>query len=418
MSDRANPQSEQTISGSAAPWKCSESDFNALLAAVAEFWKRPADLRAERSISESIERLAETWPGGSRALNAKRTAQLSQLGRFTQRYVATRRVRADGSLSPMERPRPTRDGVPARLRKIVESDVDRYPGGWKQFLIDEQPLVRANCADFKRLVRQTVTEGLQELKSVDQRIVPLLLANLLDLLSAYRHVFLQVAEAHPTALQRIDAGEVDVMIEFVTAVGRKTPLTRQEFAQFIQLVLMNWKSSDPAATVLRGRIVHSGLDGKPDVLKKWIAPFVRELSNRSLLGRLHAVYAEKTGRSAPSPRKDFPRGNLHSPSVLEHDTGELTTSDTGLNMVVPIGAPMPEHLHVLRNYVKSSSLSAVVTLREAMRIARANPDVLGHRQYVLRTFQEDGWVMANQKGGEPVFEKRAGVSGSPSPSAR
>jgi hypothetical protein len=49
---------------------------------------------------------------------------------------------------------------------------------------------------------------------------------------------------------------------------------------------------------------------------------------------------------------------------------------------------------------------AVVSLDEALRIAQAQPDVPGHRQYVIRLFHDEGWIMSPRGRGEPVFEKR------------
>jgi hypothetical protein len=225
-----------------------------------------------------------------------------------------------------------------------------------------------------------------------------------------------VRTAHATALEKIDAGDVGSMCDFLAALAGRVPLSSVEFERFLELARTGWASDSAPDILLRGRVATLGLEGKTHVLQQWVTPMTRELSVRGALPRLIRQYQSERRPVAPPPPQVRPRASFVShESVLEHDTQELTASDTGVHILE--GTPEPERMHVLRNYVRCATVCAVVTLDEALRIAQARPDVPGHRQHVIRLFHDEGWIMSPRRHGEPVFEKRAAPSATPTASA-
>ena len=83
--------------------------------------------------------------------------------------------------------------------------------------------------------------------------------------------------------------------------------------------------------------------------------------------------------------------------------------DPNTESAIPIGATEPLRLKILKDYLEIVPVATILTLEEAMRMAIANPTVLGHHEYVLRTFRQAGWTVIPRGNREPTFEKRPHV---------
>lgn len=398
-----------------ALWNCPVPRAEALLAAVDRFLASAAETPLADAVSQAICEIAADGPGGAAGLESIRRKRLRRDGGFACRYIAVKWLTPDGQVRPLPQPMPARDRIPEQMARIVTEHSARFPQGATGFFAHECPLVQARTGEFKSVLAVQIRQELKLLTDGARDVSHPRLASLLDLAAAYRHQA-QVRQAHAAALEKIDAGEVGSICDFLAALGGRVPLSSVEFERFLELARADWASESAQDILLRGRVVTLGLEGKIQVLQQWVTPMARELAVRGALPRLVRQYQSERRPVSPPPQVR-PRASLVShESVLEHDTQELTASDTGVHILE--GTPEPERMHVLRNYVRCATVCAVVTLDEALRIAQARPDVPGHRQHVIRLFHDEGWIMSPRRHGEPVFEKRAAPSATPTPSAR
>jgi hypothetical protein len=388
----------------AGSWTCPRALADPLVAAVNRFLDRPVDQTGVDAMVRAINAIAAEGPGGARALERVRQKRLKRDGGFGRRYVAVKWLDSSGQLAPLRQRVPARDRIPEQMARIIAGQPEKYPQGAASFFDEERPLLQARTGEFASVVGEQIRRELQPLAADSPIVAHAQLASLLDLSLTLRHQAQVRSAAHPTALEKIDAGDVASICDFLTVVAGRLPLSAAEFDRFLDLARAEWLSEKDKDVLLRGRVVTVGLDGKAPLLQSWVTPFVRELAARGLLVRVAHQY-RAARRGAPSTEVIRPRGTTSAEaSVLSHDTQELAASDTGIHILE--GTPEPERLHVLRNYVRCATVCAVVSLDEALRIAQAQPDVPGHRQYVIRLFHDEGWIMSPRGRGEPVFEKR------------
>jgi hypothetical protein len=412
MTATTNRRTSSVPGGKELNWPAGDPEVSALLAAMDRFLANPAEAALADEASRAIGAIALEGPGGVAALQAVRRKRLRRDGGFACRYIAVKWLSADAQVRPLPQPMPARDRIPEQMARIVAEHPARFPQGATGFFEHERPLLQSHTGEFKSVLAVQLGQELKPLTAGVRAVSHAQLASLLDLAAAYRHQA-QVRQAHVAALEKIDAGDVRAMCEFLATLAGRLPLSSAEFERFLELARTEWASASPQDILLRGRVVTLGLEGKTHVLQSWVTPMTRELAVRGALPRLIQQYASERRPLAPqAPVR--PRAALVShESVLEHDTQELAASDTGIHIFE--GTPEPERMHVLRNYVRCATVCAVVTLDEALRIAQARPDVPGHRQHVIRLFHDEGWIMSPRRHGEPVFEKRAAPSAQASP---
>lgn len=373
--------------------------------AITACLQAPLEENALTSLQFAIDELLEAIPGAVRAYQQRRAHQARELGGYSQRYVLIKDFDANDQLVPLAPPRPGRDGVRGHLARIATQHPQLFPGGLAAYLERERPLVQATTPDFERVLETYARAESENLRAAKPGALVMKLVDLVDTLSAYQNVSRLIAEAHPTAIEHIDRGDVAGMIEFLVGIGRRTPLSDAEFRRFVELSQQGWENCPESDLVLRGRVVSVGLDGKAPVLRKWITPFVRSLAAAGrvpeLLGRLHP---RSTAPRTPPPQ-DVTRTTAPLPRPEPVSSPPPGVSDSG-RFVVPVNTPEPAKLNVLRNYLRCGSMSATVALDHALQMAAAQPDVPGHRQHVLRVFQEEGWLMEPRGKREPIFKRR------------
>jgi hypothetical protein len=401
---RADHSISQSHPQAASSWECPGEAASRLADAVDRFLNHPGDDPATDEALSAINNIAGSGPGGKRALESVRRKRLKRDGGFGCRYVAVKWLDADGEFTALSEPVPARDLIRSQMARIVAERPEQFPDGVDAFFENERPLLQARTADFASLVAGRVRRELTALAADPPIVSHTRLASILDLMLSYRHVAQIRAAAHPRALEKIDTADTASMSDFLIAVAGRLPLTTAEFDRFLELARADWVSDAEKDAILRGRVVTLGLDGKSALLLSWITPFTRELAARGLLGRVSGRYrAARHGQRKPEVIQ--PPGASPGSSVLEHDTQEMAASDTAIHYLE--GAPEPARMHVLRNYLRCSTICAIVSLDEALRIAEASSDVPGHRQHVIRLFHDEGWIMTPRRHGEPVFEKRA-----------
>lgn len=421
----------------AETWSPPSQECAALQAAVARLLKSPLDDSRVLPVTEHIERLIETSPGGARALKKQRAARRQQLGNYSNRFVATKHLSPQGEWETLPRPRPARNGFRDYLARVARQHKELYPRGVRQLIEQEQPIVQAPTAQFTRLIDETVRSELHELPQLGANGVRMILTDLLDLLVAYRHGRQLLVEAHAAALEQIDAGEFSKLIEFLVSVAARTPLTESEFAEFIASIRHPPERETQHVAALRERVVRTGLAGSRDLLRQWVTPFVRELAMHGRIrGLLEAYKSRELARPVRLPQTASPAKAAAHPSggTRKHpgeerpaqggvaqkaaarpalppiesvdETSIGTMGDARMDFVIPVGATEPSKLDVLRNYIHCATIGTAVPLPKAMKMAQADPDVVGHRQYVMRVFRDEGWVMVPRGKQDPVFERR------------
>jgi hypothetical protein len=405
MSAQMQSESESHLQSGAFTWECPQESATRLVNAADRFLDRPTDDSVTDEVLRTINDIARAGPGGIRALDTARQKRLKRDGGFGCRHVAVKWLNVNGEFRSLSQPVPARDRIRSQIARVVAEQPEKFPDGVDAFFEQERPLLQARTADFASLVAGQIRRELQPVTADHPTVSHMRLVSLLDLMSTYRHGAQVRAAAHPRALAKIDAADVESMGDFLMAVAGRLPLTTAEFNRLLELARRDWVSDEGTDSLLRGRVVTVGLDGKSALLLSWITPFVRELAVRGLLSRLSRRY-QSTHRPQHKPHMiQPPRVPRSDSSVLDHDTQVLTASDTAIRYLD--GAPEPERMHVLRNYLRCSTICAVVSIDEALRIAQALPDVPGHRQHVIRLFHHEGWVMTIRRYGEPVFEKQA-----------
>lgn len=382
---------------------------------VASFLKDPSS-EAEATFIRVFEHVAQEHPAGVRGVKHVRAVQHKRCGSYSQRYVARKWLEDDGTVVTLTTLRLLRDRIPQQLESRVKALPDRFPHGFAQFLRDEQPLFRAETARFLPLARQSIQEQLQALPQIAVEHLPQRLATLLDLLLAYRHCYRQNSESGSKALELIDAGDVDAMTAFLVTAAARSPLTTPEFLSVLRIAEATAQECGPQDKILRGRLINTGLNGNPGIWERWYVPFVRELSWRGLLPQLQEQYARRNsgkdarnGVAPPESASSPPTAGCDQPEPLESRTA-FTGAYTDFETAIPIGTPPPPRLHILSGYLENVSLNSVLALSEAMRMAQANPDIPGHRQYVLRTLRQGKWTLIPRGKREPIFQKRPRVS--------
>lgn len=401
----------ETVAESFAHPESTDAEFEALKRAVAAFLSKPGAAEVETNLLRSIEQVAKRTPDGVQQLRQIRADQQQKWGAYTRRYVCTKCIQEDGSVEKLPRPRPARDRMLVEIRERVRSNPDRFPGGLDAFLREASPLFAADTKRFARIVQFRVQELLRGMPDWDAAQWPGELANVLDLLIAYRHSVLQNTESSPTALKIIDTGDVASMMEFLISAAARAPFTEAEFSRFLHSIADPAQGASDSVVILRGRIVNSGLEGTPGVLKRWITPFVRELSLRGKIPDLEQKYRERRSPAASSPRTEPTK--QQPPAAPPVSRGLVTSSppNSAMNVSnsdsgIPIGATEPVRLKILKDYLDIVPVSSVLSLQEAMQMAIADPEVEGHRQYVVRTFRQAGWTVIPRGNREPIFEKR------------
>jgi hypothetical protein len=391
-------------SRTAATWNCPRALADSLVIAANRFLDHPADQAAVDAVVCAIKAITAEGPGGSQALERVRQKRLKRDGGFGRRYVAVKWLDPSGQVAPLRERVPARDRIPEQMGRIIAGQPEKYPHGAASFFEQERPLLQARTGEFATVVGEQIRRELQPLGADSPTVAHMQLASFLDLSWTLHHQAQVRSAAHPAALEKIDAGDVASLCDFLTVVAGRLPLSAAEFDRFLELARGNWREENDKDVLLRGRVVTSSLAGKASLLQTWVTPFVRELAARGLLVRVAHQY-RAARRGAQSTEVIRPRGAAAAgASVLSDDTQELAASDTGIHILE--GTPEPARLHVLRNYVRCATVCAVVSLDEALRIAQAQPDVPGHRQYVIRLFHDEGWIMSPRGRGEPVFEKR------------
>jgi hypothetical protein len=402
MSAQVHAEAGIDQQGSSPSWTCPRAQADALVAAVNDFLDHPVDDSALDEVVSAINASAAAGPGGARALKGAHREQLKRDGGFGCRYVAVKWLDAHGQVMPLSHPVPARDRIPEQMAHIVTRQPEKFPHGPASFFERERLLLHARTGEFGSVVGEQIRHELNSL-AAHAPVSHARLASIFDMSLSLRHQAQIQSAAHPAALGKIDAGDVASICDFLTVVAGRLPLSAAEFDRFLDLARTDWASDDDKDVLLRGRVVTSGLDGKAHLLQSWITPFVRELATRGMLARASDQY-RASRRDGPATAVIRPPGAAAEASAREHDTHELAASDTSIHILE--GAPEPERMHVLRNYVRCATACAVIPLDEALRIAQARPDVPGHRQHVIRLFHDEGWIMSPGGRGEPVFEKR------------
>jgi hypothetical protein len=300
--------------------------------------------------------------------------------------------------------------------RIISQHADRFPGGLSEFLQRERTLVQANSSDYVRIISKSVRTELETLQRGDPSLLLSALADVLDQLAAYRNLCYVVADAHPTALEKIEEGDTASMIEFVATVGKKAPLTEAEFQRFLELSREGWKNCSPQDTILRGRIVMNSLGGKSALLQTWIRPFVRQLAQWGLLSELTRKFVELRRMQKATPQTSSESVRDQDVVPRNEDTQMFSDSDTSTQFMAPLATPEPKNLGLLRDYLRCRTIGATLPLAKAIQIAQAQPENADHHLHILRVFREEGWVMLPRGKREPIFEKQPSGPGM-SPSA-
>jgi len=381
---------------------------SAFQSAAAMLLQSPLDETATDLLTRSTEQFAACFPGGGRAFNQRRSQQLKDLGGYVLRYVLMKDFDNTDALIPLSPPRPARDGIRSHLMRIAAGHPHLFPGGIAGFLERERPIVQVGSRDFLRIISTSTQFESETLAAAKPAALLAKLVDLFEQLAAYRNLAQLLAEAHPTAVERIDQGDADGMIEFLAGIGKRAPLSSSEFQRFLDLSRQGWENASDSDVVLRGRIVHAALDGKAPVLRKWVTPFVRYLSAHGQLPQLLERFRQRSPTREPAAPRPFEARPVSPQPAVEQTPADAGGDDSG-RYVVPLNTPEPPKLHVLRNYLKCGSMSTTVALDHALQMAGAQADVPGHRLHVLRIFQEEGWLMEPRGKREPIFKRRPPV---------
>lgn len=420
------------------PRPCSLESLQALRSAYEAFAAAPLDDANWERVQRTVETLAPTDADFAADLAATRRQQSEKHGGFSQRYVLSKDVGPEGTVRLLPRQIPVRDDTRNKLARLVRDNPSKFPGGIQELLNTERPLQQAKSAEYAKLIAATLTLELDSLLKCDRLKLLKSSATLLDLLQTFRQMQ-RVAAAHPKVIETIDRNDTTAMTEFLVTVATRTPLTESELTRMVTLAAEGWKGASDRDLIVRGRVLQSGLEAKTALMKTWVEPFAAEVVFRGLLTDLQAGFRKRLAATAVAPASE-PRvapAPVASPRVVPATGGTFSaplrplasatpapvatpaprapaaslsdTAPVGVSMAdtfkIPIGVPEPDRLQVLRNYLRVSSTATVIRLSEAMRMSEARDDVVGHRLYVQRVFQEEGWAIIGHTRGDPMFSR-------------
>lgn len=377
--------------------------------------QRPLDAKARTAFQRAVESLSPDDAQFPVALEEARRRQLEQHGGFTQRYVLSKDVTPEGSVRPLPRRIPVRDDMCRKLSRLAKHNPAGFPGGLQPLLDSERPLQQARSSDYANLIAATVRCELDSLLKCNRAKLLKSCATLLELAQTFCHLQ-RLAAAHPKVVEIIDRHDTAAMIDFLVTVAARTPLSELEFERFIRIACEGWKQATDRDVIVRGRVLHTGLEGKSALLKTWVEPFAAEVAFRGLLPQLQAAYRRRLQAEAAALARTASRGGAAVLSATEPQPAPATTPEsretttfaanrTSDGFQIPVAVPEPERLYVLRNYLRCASAATVIRLSEAMRISEAKPDVPDHRLHVQRVFQEEGWAIVGQSHGDPMFSR-------------
>ncbi|MFO1092020.1 MAG: hypothetical protein U0992_01720 [Planctomycetaceae bacterium] len=299
---------------------CTPDTLSALTESFEAFAHEPLSSELWHQFQQTVDALPPSDLKFFADLARVRREQFEKHGGFTQRFVLSKDVGPDGSLRELPRPIPVRDDTRTKLARLVRDNPQKFPGGIQELLNTERPLQQASSASYGNLIAATIRTELNSLLRCDRNKLLKCSATLLDLAEAYRHLQ-RISAAHPKVVETIDSGDTTAMIEFLSTL-RRTPLTEPELTRFVQLAAEGWEGATDKDTIVRGRVLQTGLDKKSALLTTWVEPFAAEVIFRGLLTELQTAYKSVWSRT----RRQFRRLRPPVPAATPTKTGGPTTA--------------------------------------------------------------------------------------------